>query len=106
MREQHIAGQSCRTIDHSIFWQGQYDTLSSALDSERNAAFLLSQQNEALEAQIAHFQTRSTPNPRKRKATAYPVQAPTKMAKSDSIVVAEFGPAAGVEPGLPRCKSL
>lgn len=91
-----------RTIRHlntSAFWQKQYDHLHRVLEKEQDAKFVLQEENNALQAQITQLLARSKPG-RKRKSAEEVEPETIKKMKAGTIAIAEFGPAADVDPGL------
>ena len=68
------------------------------LEKEQDIRFILQKETEALQAQIAQLQARSKPG-RKRKSAEQEEPETVKKMKAGTIAIAEFGPAADVDPG-------
>lgn len=97
IRTIHSNGQVYRQIDHSAFWQDQHDGLKAVLEKERDATFVLKQQNDALESQVTQLLARSKPG-RKRKVEQEEPEKVKKL-KAGTIAITEFGLAADIDPG-------
>lgn len=95
----HRDGQTVRHLNTSIFWQNQYHHLHCVLEKEQNAKFVLQQENDVLHAQVTQRSARSKPG-RKRKSAEQEEPGMIKKAKAGTIAIAEFGPAADIDPGL------
>ncbi|KAI5205211.1 Cullin-domain-containing protein [Aureobasidium subglaciale] len=98
-------GQTHRELDHSAFWQNQYDTLRDTLEKERDDMFVLQQQNEALQAQVTQLLARSKPG-RKRKSAEQETLETVKKMKASTIAMAEFGLSADVDPVIKAMRHI
>ncbi|THW60511.1 Cullin-domain-containing protein [Aureobasidium pullulans] len=98
IRTIHSNGQVYRQIDHSAFWQDQHDGLKATLEKERDATFILKQQNDALESQVTQLLARSKPG-RKRKVEQEEPEKVKKL-KAGTIAITEFGLAADIGPAM------
>ncbi|TIA65421.1 Cullin-domain-containing protein [Aureobasidium pullulans] len=98
IRTIHRNGQVYRQIDHSAFWQDQHDGLKAILEKERDATFILKQQNDALESQVTQLLARSKPG-RKRKVEQEEPEKVKKL-KAGTIAITEFGLAANIDPAM------
>ncbi|KAH0345986.1 Cullin-domain-containing protein, partial [Aureobasidium melanogenum] len=101
----HPDGQTFRQLNPSSFWQKQYDDLYCMLEKEQDARFILQKENEALQAQIAQLQARSKPG-RKRKSAEQEEPETVKRMKAGTIAIAEFGPAADVDPVIKAMRHI
>lgn len=102
----HHDDQTLRRFDPVIFWRIQHDKLHDMLEIERAAMFVLQNENEVLQAQIAQLSARSKPG-RKRKSAEQEEPETAKKMKAGTIAKAEFGSAGDADPGLPflyRCE--
>lgn len=99
IRTSHRHGRTVRHLNTSAFWQNQYDHLHCELEKEQDAKFVLQQENDALQAQVTQLVARSKPG-RKRKSAEQEEPETIKKMKAGTIAIAEFGPAADVDPGL------
>ncbi|THZ26851.1 Cullin-domain-containing protein [Aureobasidium pullulans] len=98
IRTIHSNGQVYRQIDHSAFWQDQHNGLKATLEKERDATFILKQQNDALESQVTQLLARSKPG-RKRKVEQEEPEKVKKL-KAGTIAITEFGLAANIDPAM------
>ncbi|KAG9950328.1 Cullin-domain-containing protein, partial [Aureobasidium melanogenum] len=101
----HSDGQTFRQLNPSSFWQKQYEDLCWVLEKEQDARFILKKENEALQAQITQLQARSKPG-RKRKAAEQEEPETVKRMKAGTIAIAEFGPAADVDPAIKAMRHI
>ncbi|KAI5238682.1 Cullin-domain-containing protein [Aureobasidium subglaciale] len=97
IRITHRNDQIHRELDHSAFWQNQYDILHDTLEKERDDVFVLQQQKEALQVQVTQLLARSKPG-RKRKSAEQEALETVKKMKANTIAIAEFGLSADVDP--------
>ncbi|THX47298.1 Cullin-domain-containing protein [Aureobasidium pullulans] len=104
IRTIHRNGQVYRQIDHSAFWQDQHDGLKAILEKERDATFILKQQNDTLESQVTQLLARSKPG-RKRKAEQEEPEKVKKL-KAGTIAITEFGLAADIDPVIKAMRHI
>ncbi|THY83156.1 Cullin-domain-containing protein [Aureobasidium pullulans] len=104
IRTIHSNGQVYRQIDHSAFWQDQHDGLEATLEKERDATFILKQQNDALESQVTQLLARSKPG-RKRKVEQEEPEKVKKL-KAGTIAITEFGLAANIDPVIKAMRHI
>ncbi|THY00346.1 Cullin-domain-containing protein [Aureobasidium pullulans] len=104
IRTIHSNGQVYRQIDHSAFWQDQHDGLKATLEKERDATFILKQQNDALESQVTQLLARSKPG-RKRKVEQEEPEKVKKL-KAGTIAITEFGLAANIDPVIKAMRHI
>ncbi|THW96224.1 Cullin-domain-containing protein [Aureobasidium pullulans] len=104
IRTIHSNGQVYRQIDHSAFWQDQHDGLKATLEKERDATFILKQQNDALESQVTQLLARSKPG-RKRKVEQEEPEKVKKL-KAGTIAITEFGLAADIGPVIKAMRHI
>ncbi|THV65422.1 Cullin-domain-containing protein [Aureobasidium pullulans] len=104
IRTIHSNGQVYRQIDHSAFWQDQYDGLKAILEKERDATFVLKQQNDTLESQVTQLLARSKPG-RKRKVEQEEPEKVKKL-KAGTIAITEFGLAADIDPVIKAMRHI
>ncbi|THY19540.1 Cullin-domain-containing protein [Aureobasidium pullulans] len=104
IRTIHRNGQVYRQIDHSAFWQDQHDGLKAILEKERDATFILKQQNDTLESQVTQLLARSKPG-RKRKVEQEEPEKVKKL-KAGTIAITEFGLAADIDPVIKAMRHI
>ncbi|THY53295.1 Cullin-domain-containing protein [Aureobasidium pullulans] len=104
IRTIHSNGQVYRQIDHSAFWQDQHDGLKATLEKERDATFILKQQNDTLESQVTQLLARSKPG-RKRKVEQEEPEKVKKL-KAGTIAITEFGLAADIDPVIKAMRHI
>ncbi|KAK6004864.1 hypothetical protein QM012_007643 [Aureobasidium pullulans] len=101
----HRNGQTIRHFNRSTFWQKQYDDLQCVLEKEQDARFILQKDNDALQAQVGQLLARSKPG-RKRKSLEQEDSETVKKMKAGTIAIAEFGPAADVDPVIKAMRHI
>ncbi|KAH0360986.1 Cullin-domain-containing protein, partial [Aureobasidium melanogenum] len=101
----HSDGQTFCKLNPSSFWQKQYEDLYCMLEKEQDARFILHKENEALQDQVAQLQAQSKPG-RKRKSAEQEEPETMKKMKAGTIAIAEFGPAADVDPVIKAMRHI
>ncbi|THW39697.1 Cullin-domain-containing protein [Aureobasidium pullulans] len=89
---------------YNPFWQDQYDGLKAILEKERDATFVLKQQNDTLESQVTQLLARSKPG-RKRKVEQEEPEKVKKL-KAGTIAITEFGLAADIDPVIKAMRHI